>query len=332
MRNSRGIKWRWMSIFRIAGFITILSFYPLSLLGADFSLTLKPTAQVDRSPVRLSDIAMIDGPSVLLKETIKNVIVTQSPQPGRTRFVGVDFIRIRLKQAGIDTGSILFSGSEDVSVTRKAAVMPSAKIKQAVEFQIRNHMPWNNEEVSIDGISFDESLMLPTGKLSYKIVPKRNEDYLGRTVLALHLYVDGESVRKIWVNATISVMAEVVTVIRPLGKHQHIEFEDVELKRRDLAKLPSNTVRKIEDVLGNRATMMIYPHTVLQTSMIVSPPLVRRGDMVKIVANTGPMTITATGRIKQQGRKGEMVRVVNTDSNRIITARVVGPGTVVVDF
>ena len=38
------------------------------------------------------------------------------------------------------------------------------------------------------------------------------------------------------------------------------------------------------------------------------------------------MTISATGMIKQQGCKGEMVRVVNTDSNRIITARVTVPG------
>jgi flagella basal body P-ring formation protein FlgA len=66
--------------------------------------------------------------------------------------------------------------------------------------------------------------------------------------------------------------------------------------------------------------------------MISLPPLVKRGDIVKIVANTGIMTITATGMVKQKGRKGEMVRVMNTDSNRIVTARVTGPGAVEVDF
>jgi len=84
--------------------------------------------------------------------------------------------------------------------------------------------------------------------------------------------------------------------------------------------------------LGNRTTRMIYPNTVLQSSMIALPPLVKRGDIVKIVANSGPMTISVTGMVKQQGRKGEMVRVVNTDSKRIVTARVIGPGSVVVDF
>jgi flagella basal body P-ring formation protein FlgA len=193
-------------------------------------------------------------------------------------------------------------------------------------------MPWKNEDVTIHDISFDETIQLPTGKVSYRIEPNRNEDYLGRTILAVQLYVNGEPVRRIWANATISVMADVVTVIRPLGKHQHIEQADLSVERRDLCDLSSDTVSRIEDAIGNRTTRMIYPHTVLQSSMIASPPLVRRGDIVKIVANAGPMMITATGMVKQQGCKGEMVRVVNTDSNRIITARVTGPGAVEVEF
>jgi flagella basal body P-ring formation protein FlgA len=127
-------------------------------------------------------------------------------------------------------------------------------------------------------------------------------------------------------------MADVVTVIRPMGKHAYIQLADLAVERRDLSDLSSDTVCRIEDALGNRTTRMIYPDTVLQSSMFASPPLVRRGDIVKIVANSGPMVITATGVVKQQGGKGEMVRVVNTDSNRIITARVTGPGAVEVNF
>ena len=197
---------------------------------------------------------------------------------------------------------------------------------------IRNRMPWKNEDVTISDITFDDTIQLPTGKLTYRIVPNRNEDFLGRTILALHLFVDGEPVRRLWVNATIAVTTDVVTVVQPLGKYQHIEPADLSIERRDLAELPSDTVSRIEDALGNRTTRMIYPNTVLQSSMISSPPLVKRGDIVKIVANAGTMTITATGMVKQQGCKGEMVRVVNTDSNRIVTARVTGPGAVEVDF
>lgn len=295
-------------------------------------LTLKAEALVDQDSVRLSDIATFSGTSENQVKTIGATVVARSPQPGQTRFVSTDYIRIRLKQAGVDTASMIFKGPTDVRITRQAAAMPIQRIQRAVETAIRSRMPWKNEDVTISEVTLDETIQLPTGRLTYRIVPSRNEDYLGRTILALHLFVDGKPVRKVWVNATISVMADVVTVIRPLGKHAYIELADLSVERRDLSDLSSDTVSRIEDALGNRTTRMIYPQTVLQSGMFASPPLVRRGDIVKIVANSGPMIITATGMVKQQGCKGEMVRVVNTDSNRIITARVTGPGAVEVNF
>jgi flagella basal body P-ring formation protein FlgA len=295
-------------------------------------LTLKSAALVDQDSVRLSDIATLTGISENQVKAVGATVVARSPQPGQTRFVGTDYIRIRLKQAGVDTSSMIFKGPTDVRISRQAAALPTQRIQHAVEMAIRSRMPWKNEDVTISEVTFDETIQLPTGRLTYRIVPSRNEDYLGRTILALHLFVDGEPVRKVWVNATISVMADVVTVIRPLGKHATIELADLSVERRSLQDLSSDSVRRIEDALGNRTTRMIYPQTVLQSSMFASPQLVRRGDIVKIVANAGPMIITATGMVKQQGCMGEMVRVVNTDSNRIITARVTGPGAVEVNF
>lgn len=295
-------------------------------------LTLKTETVVEADVVRLSDIAALTGATHDQLNALGATVVGKAPQPGQTRFVGADYIRIRLKQAGFEPAALIFSGPSDVRITRLSTALPTRQIQRVVDTAIRRRMPWKNENVSISGISFDETVNLPTGKLTYRVVPKRHEDYLGNTTLALHLFVDGEPVRKLWVNATISVMADVVTVIRPLGKHQHIQREDLSIQRLDMADLGSDTVGRIEDALGNRTTRMIYPNTVLQSSMMATPPLVRRGDVVKIVADAGPMTVTATGVVKQQGRKGEMVRVMNTDSKRVIIARVTGPGAVKVDF
>jgi len=315
--------------------VVLAAFFSLSCINGyaaeNIRITLKPVAEVSQEVVRLTDLAELSGNRDQTK-TMGNTVVASSPQPGQTRFVGGDYIRIRLRQAGFDTTRILFRGAPDVRITRTSASLPVQRIRQAVESTIRNRMPWNDENVSIKGIQFDESVRLPVGKLTYRIIPKRNEDYLGRSILALHLFVDGEAVRKLWVNATISVMTDVVVAARPLGKHQHIRLEDLTVERRDLATVGSEPITRPEDVLGNRTTRMIYPHTVIQAGMIALPPLVKRGDIVKIVADAGPMTITATGLVKQQGRKGDVVRVMNTDSKRVILARITGPGAVKVDF
>ncbi|GAB6908874.1 putative SAF domain protein [Desulfosarcina cetonica] len=213
-----------------------------------------------------------------------------------------------------------------------AGQIPVDQINNAVQAAIRQHMPWKNEDVTIGPIHFNDTLNLPNGRLTFQIVPTPNEDFIGRTILALHLFVDGQPIRRIWVNTTISVMANVVTVVRPLGKSQPIQFGDLALTRRDLKDLPSDALRQMNAAVGQRTTCTIYPNTVLQARMMESQPLVRRGDRVKIVAQSGNLTITATGLVKQKGAKDEVVRVVNTASNRVIAARVKGPGLVEVDF
>ncbi|BBO79817.1 hypothetical protein DSCO28_03830 [Desulfosarcina ovata subsp. sediminis] len=300
--------------------------------GAAVSIEMKREANVDQDAVHLSDIAVVSGASFEKAQSVGKIVVANAPLPGQTRFVGTDYIRIRLRQAGIDTDRMSFHGATDVRVTRVAAELPAERIKKAVEMAIRSRMSWKNEDVTIGEIHLNDSLSLPTGKLTYRIVSNRNEDYLGRTILALHLFVDGEPLRRIWVDTSISVMTDVVTVVRPLGKRQTVNSEDLALERRDLKDLPADTVRRIEDALGNRTTRMIYPNTVLEADMIDTPALVRRGDIVKIIARSANMTITATGKVKQQGGMDDMVRVMNTDSNRVITARVTGPGVVEVDF
>lgn len=214
----------------------------------------------------------------------------------------------------------------------QAASVPVAQIKKAVETSIRQRMPWKNEDVTIGPIQFDDSIELPAGRLTFTLTPNPHEDYLGRSVMALQLFVDGQPVRRMWVNTSISVMADVVTVVRPLGNAQSIQASDLTIQRRDLKDLPNDALRSINAVVGNRTTCAIYPQTVLQANMVESPPLVRRGDMVKIVAHSGSLTITATGLVKQKGARDEIIRVMNTSSNRVIAARVKEPGVVEVDF
>ena len=313
----------------LAAFLFLIC--PSGHAAENVRVTLKTDVEVGQETLRLKDLAELKG-DAKQTQAMGAAVVANAPQPGQTRFVGGDYIRIRMRQAGFDTSRILFQGASDVRITRKSAALPVHKIRQAVAATIRSRMPWNDADVTISDIRFDETVQLPTGRLTFRVLPKRNENYLGSTILALHLFVDGEPVRKLWVNATISVVANVVVAQRPLGKHQYIRLEDMAVERRDLATIGNEPITRLEDVLGNRTTRMIYPHTVLQADMIALPPMVKRGDIVKIVADSGSMTITATGLVRQQGRKGDVVRVMNTDSKRIILARVTGPGAVKVDF
>lgn len=295
-------------------------------------VTLKENVVINKDDVLLGDIADISGELKFGALSIERAEVATSPLPGKTRFLSLDYVRIRLRQAGFKTDTMTFGGAQDVQINREAACFPTNALVKAVESEIRIRMPWKRENVTIGDIRIYDNIRLPTGGLFHRIVPKPDEDYLGQTILGIYLYVDGELVAKTHAQTNISVMADVVRVIRPLGKHQRIRPEDLSVVRADLSRLSPETVRRVEDVLGNRTTQAIYPNTYLKQGMYRPPPIVKRGDIVKIIANTGSMTITATGKVKQKGCKGDMVHVINTDSSRVIIARVIGPGAVEVEF
>ena len=93
-----------------------------------------------------------------------------------------------------------------------------------------------------------------------------------------------------------------------------------------------NIINDPEKVVGRRTRRSIDPATVLRTDLVELPPIVKRGDIVTIVAEAGGMRITALGKIKKKGHKGERLKVINLNSKKEIYARVVDSSTVRVTF
>ena len=135
------------------------------------------------------------------------------------------------------------------------------------------------------------------------------------------------------VTVDIEVLAEVIVTKRPLKRHRRITEDDIEIREKNLAELPSNVILDYEDAIGKRARRNIDANRVLRSDLIEFPPLVKRGDVVLIVAESRGLRITALGMVKQrEGRLGERIRVENIDSKKSIYGRLLDAKTVKVDF
>jgi flagella basal body P-ring formation protein FlgA len=76
----------------------------------------------------------------------------------------------------------------------------------------------------------------------------------------------------------------------------------------------------------------IRAETPLKEWMLVRAPIVKRGDMVTILAEAGGLRVSVPGKILEKGYKGQLVRVQNTMSHKKIYAKVINDATVRVDF
>jgi flagellar basal body P-ring formation protein FlgA len=72
--------------------------------------------------------------------------------------------------------------------------------------------------------------------------------------------------------------------------------------------------------------------TEILATMLKSPPLVRKGKMVKMVFDNGSMHIVTVGLSEEDGVAGNIIRVKNITSNKIIYARVLSDSLVGIEF
>ncbi len=319
-------------VLTIMTVLTVQSGDLFAAQGKKLRIQTHKTVYVDHEKVRLQDIAKITGTDTSAIGMAGKIVVGKSPLPGKERIVRLDYLKIRLKQNRLDPDLIDMGNSGDVLVKRGFVEISTQKITRLVSNFIKNHMPWDEKEANIKKINVSSGIKLPKGKITHKIYPSKNNDYLGLTNICVAFYVNGKIYRKVWVSAYIQVFTRVLVAARPLGKYQPITGNDVNYKVMDLSNIPSNAVKHMDDVVGKRTSRVIYPQTVISEDKIENPPLIRRGDLVTITAASNGLKITATGVAKQLGRKGEMVKVVNIDSNKTIYAFVTGSGTVSVKF
>lgn len=331
MKLYRGICLRMLIICCGTGFLLqAMTGGPVAAAGIKISVS--PSTMLDGDSVYLGKIAEIEGGDPLLVDRLKSLYIGRAPLPGNTlEFEASDLDR-RLKQNGFDPADLVLQIPPKVVVKRSVIVMSREKMKALVSDYITRNLLVDLPDARIKDIRVAEEIELPDGRITYTVSPTRNAESMGIIQFTINFDVNGKSYKRVWAAATVEVFSDVVVTKKPLGRYKPITEDDIEVQRMDLANLPSDVLSDPETVLGKRTKRAIAAQTVLRPDLIEFPPLVKRGDVVVIIAETKGLKVTALGEVKKKGRIGERIPVTNYDSKKIIYARVVDANTVKVEF
>jgi len=296
------------------------------------SIRVLKKAEIEDDKMLLGKIAVIKGEDSELVQKLRAIVVGSAPLPGKSRRIDEHYIKIRLKQNGVDLSRIILEVPEKNEISRGFIEISRERIEKIAMDFIYKKIPYEKNRVRVKKIRVNRGVVLPKGRVTCKVVSPPNMDFFGLIPLSIFFNVNGVFQKKFLVTVDIEVLTEVVVTKRPIGRYKMITGDDICLQKRDLSNLSSNIITNLEDVLGKRAKRAINAKTVLRADLVEFPSLVRRGDIVSIIAESDSLRITALGEVKEKGRKGQRVRVVNLDSKKGIYARVLDSNTVVVDF
>ena len=85
---------------------------------------------------------------------------------------------------------------------------------------------------------------------------------------------------------------------------------------------------KIEAVEGMQAARYISAGQVLTYSDLKKENVVKRGQIVKVLAGNKAIEVSMSGQVEETGAIGDIVRIKNIDSQKMFAARVVDRGVV----
>lgn len=138
----------------------------------------------------------------------------------------------------------------------------------------------------------------------------------------------GPSPWSLFVQVNARIYSEVAVAMRPLARGETLTAADVRLEERDITRLPSGFLTSLDEVVGMKARRPLATGHVIGRNAVEAPRLVRRGQIVTLVAGSGAVEIRATGKALSDAAAGERVRVRNERSDRVVEGVVANDGTV----
>lgn len=133
---------------------------------------------------------------------------------------------------------------------------------------------------------------------------------------------------KIYVPVKIALMESVVVSRRPLVRGQALSADDLILSEVDVSGIHKAYFNRIEEVIGLRSKKSIASGKTLHAGLLERAKWVKRGNQVEIIANFGGLEVRMKGKAMADGRRGDLIKVKNLDSGRVITGTVAGTGVI----
>ncbi|WP_305857424.1 flagellar basal body P-ring formation chaperone FlgA [Balneatrix alpica] len=155
--------------------------------------------------------------------------------------------------------------------------------------------------------------------------------HAGKTLLGrLHIKVScaGPVSWSVYVGAEIKLWRPVVILATNLSRNQMIDHSSIKVEEQDVSGLRQQYYTSVTEVLGYTTKRHLSANTVLGPDMLEAPMLVKKGTPVTINAIAGSVRIHTQGVAQTDGSLGQVIQVQNLNSQRIVRAKVIGPGQV----
>ena len=146
--------------------------------------------------------------------------------------------------------------------------------------------------------------------------------------ISVGIKCEGVKPWSLYVPVKIQRLATVFVSAQPIAKGDQIVNTDIQQVSMDISKLRGSYAKSKAEIIGKIPKRSIPLGSVFNPRYLRLPIMIKKGDLVDIVAESQGLRIRMQGQAINDGAKGQRINVKNLSSNRTIQAIVKNSGLV----
>lgn len=256
------------------------------------------------------------------------IAIYRAPDPGTTGTLPatqlLDVLRAH-QVIGVET-----HGIRNVAVTRLARTLEpdDIELQIAVALEHRNGLGDARDLL----LTFDKDLKAihldAANSGAINPVVTRLDPRNGRFDVTLEVGNDsGAAPARLRFTGTAVETVEAAVLARDIDRNTLLKFSDIVIERRPKAEVGTHAASR-DHVVGMQTRRRMRAGQALRDIDLTRPDLVQRDQAVTLIYQTAGIYLTVRGKATEAGTEGDVVSVLNLQSNRTISGVVIGRGQV----
>jgi len=148
----------------------------------------------------------------------------------------------------------------------------------------------------------------------------------GKTTV--HVRCNGDKPWTVYLSAQIQLYTNVIQTVEPLDRGHILQKSDLVATEIEISRLNNGYFTDMKSLLGKQLKRRLPQNKVVKPNYVKSPTLVKRGELVSIIAKNTGYSVKMTGTAMMSGARGDRIRVKNTSSKRIVEGTVLQAGII----
>lgn len=249
-----------------------------------------------------------------------------SAKLSKTAFIGLFLIISTLQYSSVHAESGNQSKLQSSSTSEKLLHSHQGIINTAQQFLDANIDASKYSRISIQMGNLDSRLRLSQCEIPVTATLAPGSQFSGKTTV--HIRCNSTSPWTVYISAQVRLYGEVIQTAIPLTKGHVLAKDDLIAVEQDLSRLKYGYFVDTKNLIGKQLKQRLPQLKTIKANYVKSPTLIKRGELVSIIAENKGYSVKMTGTAMADGAQGDRIRVKNASSKRIIEGTVKESGIV----